>query len=204
MKIQAICIGNAEHIDGKKTKTGILKHRVGGPVIVDSLGIAGDAVVNRKHHGGPEQALLIDGSITLDWWASELGRALEPGTFGENLVIEGLDNRDVAAGDRFHGNEVVLEVTSARIPCSTFALRMCDSRFVKRYFDAGRPGIYVRVLKPGMMAEGETVRYEAFNGPRVTMPEMMAKYGKALNAEDRERYLAAPVNAKIRDAILAG
>ncbi len=204
MKIQAICIGNAEHIDGKKTKTGILKHRVGGSVIVDSLGIAGDAVVNRKHHGGPEQALLIDGSITLDWWASELGRALEPGTFGENLVIEGLDNRDVAAGDRFHCNEVVLEVTSARIPCSTFALRMGDSRFVKRYFDAGRPGIYVRVLKPGMMAAGEMVRYEAFNGPRVTMPEMMAKYGKALNAEDRERYLAAPVNAKIRDAILAG
>ncbi|MDE1995318.1 MAG: MOSC domain-containing protein, partial [Rhizobiaceae bacterium] len=139
MKILAVCVGAAEKLPGKSYKTGINKHAVGGAVMIDAEGILGDAICNSDYHGGRDQAVLIEGSLTLAWWESELGYPLQPGTFGENLVIEGLDNRAVAVGDRFVAGDLILEVTSARIPCATLAAKMGDPKFVKRYTKAGRP-----------------------------------------------------------------
>jgi MOSC domain-containing protein YiiM len=203
MKILAVCIGNAEKLPGKSYKTGINKHAISGGVLVDAEGLLGDAICNRKHHGGVDQAVYVEGSLTLDWWSQELGRRIEPGTFGENIVVDGLDNVDVAVGDRFIAGDLVLEVTSARIPCATFAARMGDPTFVKRYTRAGRPGIYCRVIRPGTVTAGEGVEWRQFEGERVTMPEMMATFGRRLSAEDRARYLAAPIHYKLRDSLVA-
>ncbi len=155
MKILAVCIGQARSLPGKSYKTGIAKAPVSGPVMVDSEGLLGDKIINRKHHGGPEQAVYIEGAETLAWWEEQLGRPLEPGTFGENLVLSGLDNRTVAIGDRFTIGEVVLEATSARSPCATFAAHMDDPMMVKRYLKAERPGIYTRVITGGMLEAGQ-------------------------------------------------
>lgn len=202
MKILAVCTGNPERLAGRTTRTGIFKHPVSGPVIVDSEGLAGDAILNRKHHGGPDQAIYVEGSLTLDWWADALGQAYRPGTFGENLIVEGLDNRDIAAGDRLHLAEVVLEATAPRIPCSTFTLRMGDKAFARRYFAAARPGFYARVIRSGMMAAGEPVRVEPFDGERVPMAEMMAAFGRSLTPEERARHLSAPVSSRYRAMLL--
>lgn len=206
MKILAVCIGRAERLPGKSYKTGIYKQRVGGNVLVDAEGLVGDAICNRKHHGGVDQAVYLEGSLTLDWWSKELGRPIEPGTFGENMVIDDLDNRIVSVGDRFIAGDLVLEVTSARIPCATFAARMGDPLFIKRYTQAARPGIYCRVLHGGAIAAGMTVDYLRYDGEKVTMPEMIATFGKTLAAQDRSRYLAAPIHYKLRNilAVQAG
>jgi MOSC domain-containing protein YiiM len=201
MKILAVCTGSAEKLPGKSYKTGINKHRVNGAVLIDAEGVVGDAVCNRKYHGGIDQAVYVEGSVTLDWWSTELGRKVEPGTFGENVVIEGLDNAGVAVGDRFISGDLVLEVTSARIPCATFAAKMGDPKFAKRYFRAGRPGIYCRVVRAGAATAGTAVEYEPFNGAKVTMPEMMKTFGRKLSAEDRARYLAAPIHYKLREKL---
>jgi MOSC domain-containing protein YiiM len=123
MKLLAICMGGAERLPGKNYKTGIYKAPVHAAVMVDAFGLVGDAVCNTKHHGGPDQAILLEGSLTLDWWAAELGRDLPFGTFGENLVIGGLDNRDVAVGDRLNVGEIILEATCPRSPCNTLATK---------------------------------------------------------------------------------
>lgn len=198
MKIQAVCTGSAERLPGKKYKTGIFKHAIGGGVMIDAEGLLGDAICNRTYHGGVDQAVYVEGSLTLDWWSQELGRPITPGTFGENLVIDGLDNREVSVGDRFIAGDLVLEVTSARIPCATFAAKMEDPRFVKQYTTAGRPGIYCRVLANGIAAAGMVVEYRPFSGAKVTMPEMMETFGRKLSIEDRDRYLAAPIHHKLR------
>lgn len=154
MKILALCIGNPERLPGKSYKTGIFKHAVNGAVMIDAEGLVGDAICNRKHHGGVDQAVYIEGSLTLDWWAQELGGPYEAGTFGENMVISDLDNRDVAVGDRFLAGDLILEVTSCRMPCATFAARMADPKFVKRYTAAARPGIYCRVIRAAWPSPG--------------------------------------------------
>jgi len=204
MKILAVCLGRPEILPGKKYKTGINKLAIQGPVMVDAEGLVGDAILNRKHHGGVDQAVYIEGSIDLDWWQAELGRDLPYGTFGENLVIEGIESAMLAAGDRLAIGEVLLEVTSARVPCATFAAKMGDPTFVKRYTRAARPGAYARVLRGGMVEAGQSVEFTPWSGDRVTMREMMATFGRKLSETDRARYLAAPVHYKVRDAIRAG
>lgn len=204
MKILAVCLGRPEILPGKKYKTGINKLAIQGPVMVDAEGLVGDAILNRKHHGGVDQAVYIEGSIDLDWWRAELGLDLPHGTFGENLVIEGLESAMLAAGDRLAIGEVLLEVTSARMPCATFAAKMDDPTIVKRYTRAARPGAYTRVLQGGMVEAGQAVEFTPWSGDRVTMRELMATFGRRLSETDRARYLAAPVNYKVRDAIRAG
>ncbi|MCK8782010.1 MOSC domain-containing protein [Rhizobium sp. NTR19] len=203
MKLVAVCLGHAEKLPGKSYKTGIYKMPVSAPVMVDRLGLVGDAVCNSKHHGGEDQAILLEGSLTLDWWAAELGDDVLPGTFGENLVVEGLDNRDVAVGDRFHLSEVVLEATCARSPCNTLAARMGDPKFLKAYTQAARPGIYCRVIQTGMVAAGDPVRYEPVAGDRVGIAEMLAALGRRLSPAEKDRFLAAPIGSRWRQKFSA-
>ncbi|MDO3435756.1 MOSC domain-containing protein [Rhizobium sp. CBN3] len=198
MKILALCIGNPERLAGKSYKTGIFKRSVNGAVMIDAEGLVGDAICNRKHHGGVDQAVYVEGSLTLDWWAGELGQPYEPGTFGENMVISSLDNRDVSVGDRFISGDLILEVTSCRIPCATFAARMNDPKFVKRYTVAARPGIYCRVVRGGAAEAGMPVEHRPFVGEKVTMPELMRTFGRRLSEPDRAQYLAAPIHYKLR------
>lgn len=204
MKLLAIAIGDKRSLPGKPSgRTGIFKTPVDHPVLVGREGLAGDVIVNRVHHGGPDQAVYIEGSLDRAWWEAELGQPLPPGAFGENLLIDGLDNRDVAVGDRFAIGEVMLEVTSARIPCATFAARMDDRMFVKRYTKAGRPGAYARVINEGQIRAGMEVIYLPFDGARITMPEMMRTFGQKLTGEERARYLSAPIHHKLRSALEA-
>ncbi len=206
MKLLAICLGTPQTLpgkNGKSAKTGILKGPVASPVMIDTHGLVGDAVCNRKHHGGPDQAILLEGAETLKWWADELGRDLPHGTFGENLVIEGLDGRDIAVGDRFRIGEVLLEATLARIPCNTFAVRMADPGLVRRYFRAGRPGIYCRVLSGGMLAPGDQVSIEPYQGDRILIPELLASAARPITMSERERYLAAPIGERLRRTLSA-
>ncbi|MBY3167608.1 MOSC domain-containing protein [Rhizobium laguerreae] len=198
MKILALCTGNPERLPGKSYKTGIFKHAVNGAVMIDAEGLVGDAICNRKHHGGVDQAVYVEGSLTLDWWSSELGRPYEAGTFGENMVISDLDNRDVAVGDRFAAGDLILEVTACRMPCATFAARMADPKFVKRYTAAARPGIYCRVIRGGVVEPGMPMEYASFSGDKITMPELMETFGRRLQGADRARYLAAPIHYKLR------
>ncbi|CDZ54231.1 MOSC domain-containing protein [Neorhizobium galegae] len=198
MKLLAVCLGRPERLPGKSFKTGIYKSAINAAVMIDSLGLVGDAVCNTKHHGGEDQAILLEGSLTLDWWADALGRDFPPGTFGENLTVEGLDNRDVAVGDRFHIGEVVIEATCARSPCNTLAVKMGDPKFLKIYTKAARPGIYCRVVNPGMVSPGDPVRHEPYAGDRVMIAEMLAAVGRNLPETERARFLAAPIGHRWR------
>lgn len=195
MKVIAICLGKPERLPGKSYKTGINKQPVTYPVHVDENGLLGDSICNGKYHGGSEQAVYIEGAETLSWWTSEFQRDLTPGLFGENLVVEGLENGNVCAGDRFvFSGGVVLEATSPRVPCSTFTAHMSDPKMAKRYMAAARPGIYCRVIAGGTISSGEDIRFEPFVGERVRIADLMVFQPKRMAPEQRERYLRAPLH----------
>jgi MOSC domain-containing protein YiiM len=195
VRLAAVCVGHPERLTGKTYKTGINKAPVGSAVL-DRLGLVGDAVCNTKHHGGEDQAILLEGSLTLDWWSQQLDRELPPGTFGENLVIEGLDNQDVAVGDRLHVGNVVLEASCPRSPCNTFATKMGDRGFVKTYFRGNRPGIYCRVIVPGTLSTGDPVRHEHYAGERMMIHDMLGAVGRRLTDAEKASFLAAPIGSR--------
>ena len=107
--------------------------------------------------------------------------------------------RQVAAGDRFPIDKVVLEVTSHRTPCNVFALRMGDPKFVRRFHQAGRPGAYCRVIAEGAVHAGQPVRHARFAGERTTVAELMALDGvRDPDPAILRRALTAPVHYKMR------
>ncbi|MDD1497247.1 MOSC domain-containing protein [Agrobacterium sp. CNPSo 3708] len=202
MKIQAICRADAQTLPGKTSKTGIFKHALSGPVMVDAQGIVGDAVCNRKHHGGPDQAIYAMGSGDLDFWVNDLGHAVEPGFFGENLVIEGIDSATLCVGDRLGLQQVTLEVTAARIPCATLTARVGDPQFARRFRNAGHPGFYCRVLQSGMIEAGESVTFTPYNGTKLPIPVILQRFRpNRLTQEERAAFLDTPLASRFRAMI---
>jgi len=196
VQLEAINLGRRETISlgRRRVDTGIDKRPV-EQALVGPLGVEGDVVANAKHHGGPDQAVYLYARADYDWWVAELGRPLAPGTFGENLTIPELDVLERRPGDRFRIGAVLLELTSARIPCSVFAHRMGDRHWVKRFRDAERPGSYARVLEPGMLAVGDPIELiQRDDGPTL-LDSFRLYYDRAAPAPTIERVLTAPVRS---------
>ncbi len=195
----SVNVGSPEILPGSATPTGIVKLPRTGPVMIDDMGVLGDAVLDRKHHGGVDQAVYIYLQSDYDWWTSEVGQPFPPGIFGENLTIGGLDGDTLSIGDRLQIGEVLLEVTYHRTPCATLGRKMGDPRWVKRFARALRPGAYMRVLAGGAVEAGMAVAYLPFAGERVTVSELMATDGmRERPRELMERVLRTPIREKTR------
>lgn len=135
--------------------------RAPGPQGVGGSGLAGDRIADLRHHGGDEQAVYAYAREDLDAWSQQLGRPLPPGTFGENLTISGLDVTGARLGERWRlGREVLLQVTSPRIPCGTFATWLGERRWERRFTERAVPGAYLRVSEPGTIRAGDPVTVE--------------------------------------------
>jgi MOSC domain-containing protein YiiM len=198
-KLVAICVGETRPIPGMTAKTGIYKEPVSGPVPIERNGIAADAVLDRRNHGGPDQAIYVYFQEDYDWWAGELGYAPPPGLFGENMVIAGASSAGTAIGDRFTIGEVVLEVTYHRTPCLTFSAKMGDRLWAKRFHRANRPGAYCRVLQEGTAEASMDVVVTPYGGERVTVSELMALDGvKDVPLEFIRRAVKTPIREKTR------
>ncbi|GGL75165.1 sulfurase [Streptomyces fumigatiscleroticus] len=155
---------------GKKPVDGPVRVAPPGPKGTGGSGLAGDAVCDRRHHGGDEQAVYAVAREDLDDWERELGRGLPNGSFGENLTTSGLDVSGARIGERWRiGSEVVLEVTCGRIPCRTFQGHLGEKRWVRRFTERGAPGAYLRVIEPGEIRAGDPVEIVHRPGHDVTV-----------------------------------
>ena len=201
MKLTSVNIGQERSIPNAKAsgKTGIYKLPINTSVRIANDGIPGDAICDTKHHGGPDQAIYIYGTADYQWWSEALGQELGPGTFGENLTISELESAHLSVGDRLQIGTVSLQVTSPRMPCVTLAARMGDTKFMDKFRQAERPGLYCRVLQDGQVQAGGPVRLERYTGETVTILEMFRDYYQASLDEARlRRYLAAPISTRAR------
>ena len=158
---------------GEFSTTAIDKRPVGGRVDVDPLGVAGDTQCDTRNHGGRDQAAYAYADEDAAWWAEHLGRDVPPGLFGENLRTSDLDVTGAEIGERWRIGDgpapLVVEVTMPRIPCQTFAHRMGEQHWVKRFTEHGAPGAYLRVITPGSVAAGDPVVVHRRPGHGVTI-----------------------------------
>ena len=200
LQILSVNIGKAVPFEHTTPKvTGIFKKPQKGPVLIGKYGLEGDAICDLAHHGGLDQAVYLYGQPDYDFWSRGLGRTLEPGTFGENLTVANLESARVCIGDRFTLGTLVLEVNSPRIPCRTFAARMDDKLFVKKFLAANRPGIYCRVLGEGPVQAGDVLTLVPFEGERIEIIEMNQTLNRMdLDAATKARYLSTPIHSKER------
>jgi len=123
-------------------------------------GLEGDRQRDLRYHGGPERALCLYALERVLELQAE-GHPIFPGSAGENLTVVGLDWSRLAPGARLAlGDEALVEVTSYTAPCKKIAASFRGGEF-KRISQKVHPGysrLYARVLRPGRLAIGQTVR----------------------------------------------
>lgn len=154
---------------GEVRTTGIWKDPVSGRRAVGATGIAGDQQADLVNHGGTGKAVYAYATEDAEWWGRQVGAPIAPGTFGENLTVVGIPINDAVLGERWSVGTTLLEVVQPRFPCWKLGLRMGDSRFTKRFLDAGRAGAYLRVVEEGDVGAGDRVELVSQPGHSLTV-----------------------------------
>lgn len=198
MRVLSVNTGPIAPVAGRPNPSGIGKRPRPARVAVGRLGLEGDEIADLVNHGGEDQAVYAYSREDYAFWEAELGRPLRHGMFGENLTVDGLESGGVAVGDRFACGPLVIEVTSPRIPCSTFAAHVGVADLPARFMAARRPGAYFRVIGVGDVGVGDGFARAPFSGVRVTLAELVENYPfKRISEETRARYLSAPLHRKL-------
>lgn len=195
-------VGREEPIENAKPsgKTGIFKRPVEGDLEITFDGLTGDNISDTENHGGVDQAVYVFGAPDYAWWSEQLDRELQPGVFGENLMVSELLSAEARIGDRLRIGTSVLEVTAPRVPCVTLAARLGEPTFLKRFRSAERPGLYCRVIQEGRVRAGDGVEYKPYPSDTISAIEMFRDFfAPQLDEETLRRHLAAPV--AIRDRV---
>ena len=162
MRVVSVNVGRPRIIEwhGREVETAIWKDPVDGRVPVRGVNLDGDGQADRRVHGGRDKAVYSYALEDYEWWSEQLGRAIEPGTFGENLTVQGVDLSAAEIGSRWRVGSARLEVSQPRFPCFKLGIRMGDAGFVKRFERAARFGAYLRILEEGDVGAGDEIVVE--------------------------------------------
>lgn len=192
-RLSSVNAGRAEAMPARDRMitTAIRKRPQTGRVPVNSEGLVPDEQVDRRYHGGTEQALYAYAVEDYAWWSEQLQRELPLGMFGENLTTEGIDVNAALIGERWGIGEIVVEVSGPRTPCAVFAARMGVPGWVRRFAAADRPGAYFRVLELGNVSAGDEITVLERPTHDVTVADVARIYMRDRHEADRLRDLPA-------------
>jgi MOSC domain-containing protein YiiM len=157
-------------------ESGIWKSPVDGRVAVRGVNLDGDGQADLRVHGGVDKAVYAYASEDYEWWSEQLGRDLEPATFGENLTTAGVDLNELTIGTRLRVGSAVLETAGPRLPCFKLGMRMGDATFVDVFDGAERYGAYFRIAEAGDVGAGDDIVVAPLERPGVTVRELGAGY----------------------------
>lgn len=143
-RVIAICISE---------KKGTQKKTVPNALLRTDWGIEGDAHAGNWHR----QVSLLALEKIEEFRAR--GAAVDYGAFGENLVVEGFDLKNIPAGTRFEIGEAVLELTQIGKECHSHCA------IYKAVGDCIMPreGVFTKVIKGGEISPGDEIRMLPFD-----------------------------------------
>ena len=135
-KIIGICISE---------KRGTAKHEVETAKLVEDWGIEGDAHAGHWHR----QVSLLSYEKIEAFRAK--GADIPLGAFGENLIVEGYDFRNLPVGTRFSCGDALLEMTQIGKECHQ------GCAIFQQMGDCIMPreGVFTKVLHGGIIKEGD-------------------------------------------------
>ena len=157
MTVDSVNIGEKRTVNwkGKPVETGIFKY----PTTEINLGledVENDAVVDRKYHGGIDKACYIYSKDHYEFWQKRYPNSdWENGMFGENITVNGLDESQLQIGDILQIGEAKVQISQPRQPCMKLNVRFNNTKILKDFLNQPYPGIYVRILKEGMVKAGD-------------------------------------------------
>ena len=166
-KVIAICTSPAR---------GTQKHQVPAARFTVEWGIEVDA------HGGNwhRQVSLLSADKIAAFNAR--GANVQPGAFGENLVVEGFDFRALPVGTLLRCGDVLLEMTQIGKECHSH----CE--IFKRMGECIMPtqGVFARVLEPGEIRVGDEMEIQPRTEPRPWQAAVITLSDKGAKGERRD------------------
>jgi MOSC domain-containing protein YiiM len=143
-------------------ETAIERLPVQGRVRITSAGVEGNACASTNVHGDEFMRVYAYSTEDYRWWEGELGAALRPGLFGEQITTEGVDLNGALIGETWRVGSAVLRIAHVRTPCQTFKGWMGHqghdaTAWLRRFTAAARPGPYFRVVEEGAVEAGDPV-----------------------------------------------
>ena len=154
--VSSICISS---------RRGTAKKAVAEVRLVAGWGLENDAHAGKWHR----QISLLPRAAISDF--NLKGAGVQPGAFGENLIIDGIDDlKALSSGQHLEIGECLLEITQIGKKCHSH----CD--IFKRMGDCIMPreGIFARVLRGGVIREGDRVMvtdYEPLTAAVITLSD---------------------------------
>ena len=137
-KVIGICISK---------ERGTQKSEVEKARFIKDWGIENDAHAGKWHR----QVSLLSFEKIEDF--RKRGADVEPGAFGENLIVEGYDFKNYPVGTRFKCNDVLLEITQIGKECHSH----CE--IYKKMGECIMPneGVFAVVINGGTICKGDTI-----------------------------------------------
>lgn len=137
-KVIAVCTSPAK---------GTQKTNVGEALFIEDFGLEGDAHAGKWHR----QVSLLSYDKIEEF--RKRGAEVADGAFGENLVVEGFDFRNLPVGTRFCCNDVILEMTQIGKECH----HGCE--IFQKMGDCIMPreGVFAKVIKGGRIHTGDNM-----------------------------------------------
>ncbi len=179
MKLLSVNCGMPREVlwNGAEVTTSIYKEPVEGRVALRTLNLDGDRQSDLEVHGGKYKAVYCYPVAHYEYWKRELpGRALPPGSFGENFTVDGPLEDEVHLGDRFSVGSAEVVVTQPRMPCFKLGIRFESDQMVKRFLDSGRSGFYLAVLREGEVGAGDEISLISRDPESVSVSEITRLY----------------------------
>ena len=137
-KVTAVCVSE---------KKGTQKTEVPFAEMVPDWGIEGDAHAGKWHR---QVSLLAFEKI--DEFRKK-GAEVDFGAFGENLIVEGFDLKELPVGTRFRIGEVLLELTQIGKACHSH----CEIYKVMGDCIMPREGVFTEVIEGGTVRPGDEI-----------------------------------------------
>ena len=129
-------------------RRGVPKVNVGSATFQENFGIVSDA------HGGSwhRQVSLLSADKIEEF--NQKGADVQPGAFGENLVVEGFDFQKLPVGTTFQCGDVILEMTQIGKECHSHC------QIYKRMGECIMPtqGVFAQVLRGGVISVGDEMK----------------------------------------------
>ena len=135
-KVMAVCISE---------KKGTQKRNVHEALFIEDFGLENDAHAGKWHR----QVSLLSYEKIQDF--KKKGAPVEDGAFGENLIVSGIDFKNLPVGTRFQSGDVVLEMTQIGKECHSG----CEIYKIMGDCIMPREGVFAKVLHGGKIREGD-------------------------------------------------
>ena len=135
-KVMAVCISE---------KKGTQKRNVHEALFIEDFGLENDAHAGKWHR----QVSLLSYERIQDF--KKKGAPVEDGAFGENLIVSGIDFKNLPVGTRFQSGDVVMEMTQIGKECHNG----CEIYKIMGDCIMPREGVFAKVLCGGRIREGD-------------------------------------------------